>query len=89
MTKLSKDVVLKTITLKTEDSFFEKVTSLAKELHLSKSELIRQSIAEFEKNVKNKRLKEKMMRASLKVREANREIVNDFDGTVEDGLADV
>lgn len=80
---------MKTITLKTEDSFFEKVTSLAKELHLSKSELIRQSIAEFEKNVKNKRLKEKMMRASLKVREANREIVNDFDGTVEDGLTDV
>lgn len=80
---------MKTITLKTEDSFFEKVTSLARELHLSKSELIRQSIAEFEKNVRNKRLKEKMMRASLKVREANREIVNDFDGTVEDGLTDV
>jgi len=80
---------MKTITLKTEDSFFEKVTSLAKELHLSKSELIRQSIAEFEKNIKNKRLKEKMMQTSLKVREANREIVNDFDGTVEDGLTDV
>jgi len=80
---------MKTITLKTEDSFFEKVTSLAKELHLSKSELIRQSIAEFEKSIKNKRLKEKMMRASMKVREANREIVNDFDGTVEDGLIDV
>ena len=80
---------MKTITLKTEDSFFDKVTSLAKELHLSKSELIRQSIAEFEKNVRNKRLKEKMMRASLKVREANREIINDFNATVEDGLADV
>lgn len=77
---------MKTITLKTEDSFFEKVTSLAKELHLSKSELIRQSITEFENNVRNKKLKEKMMRASLKVREANREIVNDFDGTVEDGF---
>jgi len=80
---------MKTITLKTEDSFFEKVTSLAKALHLSKSELIRQSIAEFEKNIKNKKLKEKMMQASLKVREANREIVNDFDGTAKDGLIDV
>jgi predicted transcriptional regulator len=79
---------MKTITLKTEDSFFEKVTSLAKELHLSKSELIRQSIAEFEKNIRNQRLKEKMMRSSLKVREANREIVDNFDGTVEDGLSD-
>ena len=80
---------MKTITLKAEDSFFEKVTSLAQELHLSKSELIRQSIAEFEKNIKNKRLKEQMMHASLKVREANREIVEEFDGTVVDGLSDV
>ena len=80
---------MKTITLKTEDSFFEKVTSLAKELHMSKSELIRQSIAEFEKNVKNKKLKEKMMHSSLKVREANKKIVNDFNATVEDGLIDV
>ena len=78
---------MKTITLKTEDSFFEKVTSLAKELHLSKSELIRQSIAEFEKNIKNKRLKEKMMSASLKVREANKDVVNDFDEIIEDGLS--
>jgi len=80
---------MKTITLKAEDSFFEKVTSLAKVLHLSKSELIRQSIVEFEKNIKNKKLKEKMMHASLKVREANRAIVNDFDGTAQDGLIDV
>lgn len=80
---------MKTITLKTEDSFFEKVTSLAKELHLSKSELIRQSITEFETNIRNKRLKEKMMRASLKVREANREIINDFNETLEDGLENV
>ena len=80
---------MKTITLKTEDSFFEKVTSLAQELHLSKSELIRQSIAEFEKHIKNKKLKEQMMHASLKVREANKEIVEEFDGTVLDGLTDV
>lgn len=77
---------MKTITLKTEDSFFEKVTSLAKELHLTKSELIRQSIAEFEANIRKNRLKEKMMSASLKVREANREITKDFNETVEDGL---
>lgn len=77
---------MKTITLKTEDSFFEKVSSLAKELHLSKSELIRQSITEFETNIRKKRLKEKMMQASFKVREANKEIMNDFNETIEDGL---
>lgn len=77
---------MKTITLKTEDSFFEKVSSLAKELHLSKSELIRQSITEFETNIRKKRLKEKMMQASFKVREANKKIMNDFNETIEDGL---
>ena len=39
---------MKTITLKTDDNFFEKVTDLAKQLHLSKSELIRRAVAEYE-----------------------------------------
>lgn len=34
---------MKTITLKTDDTFFEKVNDLAKHLHLSKSELIRRA----------------------------------------------
>ena len=39
---------MKTITLKTDDTFFEKVNDLAKHLHLSKSELIRRAVAEYE-----------------------------------------
>ena len=39
---------MKTITLKTDDTFFEKVNDLAKQLHLTKSELIRRSITQFE-----------------------------------------
>jgi predicted transcriptional regulator len=77
---------MKTITLKTDDSFFDKVTTLAKELHLSKSELIRQSIVEFESALRTKRLKEKMKLASLKVSEANQKIIDEFDVTVTDGL---
>ena len=45
---------MKTITLKTDDIFFEKVSTLAKELHLTKSELIRRSVAEYEEHIKKK-----------------------------------
>jgi len=80
---------MKTITLKTDDSFFEKVNALAKHLHLSKSELIRRSIAEYERQMKKKEMKEQMKQASMRVRVANAEIVNEFDDTVNDGLDDV
>ncbi len=80
---------MKTITLKTDDTFFEKVNSLAKQLHLTKSELIRRSVAEYEMHIKKKAMKEQMREASLRVREANDELVSEFERTVEDGLKDV
>ena len=42
---------MKTITLKADEDFFEKVTLLAKTLHISKSELIREAIREYERNL--------------------------------------
>lgn len=80
---------MKTITMKTDDTFFEKVNALAKELHLTKSELIRRSIVEYESIIKKRAMKEKMKEASLRVREANKEINDTFETTLEDGLKDV
>ncbi|KYJ85578.1 DNA-binding protein [Sulfurovum riftiae] len=80
---------MKTITLKTDDTFFDKVNTLAKQLHLTKSELIRRSVAEYEIHIKKKAMKEQMREASLRVREANDELVSEFERTVEDGLKDV
>ena len=80
---------MKTITLKTDESFFEKVTTLAKHLHLTKSELIRRSIAEFELQIQKKEMKEQMKQASMRVRAANIEIVSEFDDTANDGLDNV
>ena len=80
---------MKTITLKTDDIFFEKVTELAKTLHLSKSELIRRSIAEYEEAIKRREMKEQLKQASLKVRQANRLINHEFDDTLNDGLENV
>ena len=80
---------MKTITLKTDDTFFEKVSDLAKRLHLTKSELIRRSIAEYELLIEKKTMKEQMKEASLRVRESNKEISNTFEATLDDGLKDV
>lgn len=80
---------MKTITLKTDDDFFDKVTVLAKQLHLSKSELIRRSISEYEKLMKKRELKEQLKKASYKVREDNRKLNAMFDISNEDGLVDV
>jgi len=80
---------MKTITLKTDDIFFEKVNALAKQLHLTKSELIRRSVAEYELLTQKRAMKERMKEASLLVREANKEIDYMFEPTLEDGLNDV
>jgi predicted transcriptional regulator len=77
---------MKTLTLKTDDRFFEKVTDLAKRLHLSKSELIRRAIADYEEHIRRKELAERMKEASYRVREVNRRINESFETTLADGL---
>ena len=79
---------MKTITLKADDTFFEKVNDLAKKLHLTKSELIRRSVAEYEALVVKKAMKEQMKAASLRVRESNKELSKAFETILEDGLED-
>jgi predicted transcriptional regulator len=80
---------MKTITLKTDDSFFDKVTMLAKQLHLSKSELIRRSISEYELIVQKQKLKEQMTKASQRVREESLKSIQNFESTLGDGLENV
>jgi len=77
---------MKTITLKTDNNFFEKVSALAAQLHLSKSELIRRSISEYELIIKKRALDEQMRNASLLVRKANQKVSAEFDETISDGL---
>ncbi|ADN08177.1 ribbon-helix-helix protein, CopG family [Sulfurimonas autotrophica] len=80
---------MKTITLKTEDTFFEHVTELAKSLHLSKSELIRKAIREYEKHIKKEALRKQIEQASFNVRVSNSEVTLDMDNTITDGLEHV
>jgi predicted transcriptional regulator len=80
---------MKTITLKTDDTFFEKVTELSRQLHLTKSELIRRAISEYEETIRRRTLKEQMRNASLRVRGQSREINEEFSDTLMDGLDDI
>ena len=79
---------MKTVTLKTDDTFFDKLTELARELHLTKSEVIRRAVAEYEKKIERKRLKSRFKESSLKVRKANEEVIETFEDTLLDGLRD-
>jgi predicted transcriptional regulator len=80
---------MKTVTLKTDELFFEKITALADHLHVTKSELIRRSIVEYERYIEKKELKEQMKRASMRVRGDNAHIIEDFDTSSGDGLGNV
>ena len=77
---------MKTVTLKTDDAFFERLSRLAKEQQLTKSELIRRAVAEYERTVFRQKLKERFRDASMKVREESRKIAEEFEDTLGDGL---
>ncbi len=79
---------MKTVTLKVDESFHARLDHLAKSLHLSKSEVIRRSVSAYETAMERRRMRERFKEASMKVREANREVIRDFDAAVADGLDD-
>ena len=79
---------MKTITLKADEDFFEKVTLLAKTLHISKSELIREAIREYERNLYKKNVKKRIQKASLKVRKSIESEIKELEATNLDGLSD-
>lgn len=80
---------MKTITLKTDDHFFEKVSELAKHLHLTKSELIRRAVGEYDEVMKRRMMKEQIQEASMRVRYESSKVNSEFDETLHDGLNDV
>ena len=80
---------MRTVTLKTDSIFFDKLTNLAKELQITKSEFIRRSVSEYEKHLYREKLKTNIQEASRKVRESNMEVIKDFDTTIDDGLKNV
>lgn len=77
---------MKTITIKASDDFARNLVDLAGQLHLSKSELIRQAVERFRQQQEETLLKEKMQSAAQKVRSQTLDELDDWDETLQDGL---
>lgn len=75
-----------TITLKSDDLFYETLNDMVKTLKITKSELIRRSVNYYQEALKQEQLKEQMKRASLKVRDHSLSMTKEFDDTLSDGL---
>lgn len=69
---------MKTITLKTQDDFFDQIGKMAADQHLSKSALIRKAIKAYQKQIKNKEIIKKIQASSLETRGMNEALFKDF-----------
>ena len=75
---------MKTITIKAPDQFAQNLINMANELHISKSELIRQAVEKFRQQHEATLAKTQLQNASLKVRQYREH--DDWDSTLMDGL---
>ncbi len=58
---------MKTITLKTEEEFFEYLNNLSKKLGKPKSQIIREAVIEYGEKVKRKKIHQKMEKFAKKL----------------------
>lgn len=75
-----------TITLKTDDNFFTMLNEMVATFGTSRSELIRNAVINYKETLEKEKLKQQIKKASLKVRNESLKIVNEFEGTLNDGL---
>jgi len=80
---------MRTITIKTDDGFFDALGNMAKETGNTKSELIRKAVAYYGELLEKERLKKQIKEASLAVRKDSLTISKEFDDAVADGLSNV
>ena len=75
-----------TITLKSDDTFYNTLEDMVQKLQTTKSDLIRKAVVYYKDALEKERLKEQIKNASFKVREANLKISQEFEHTLNDGL---
>lgn len=78
-----------TITLKSDDNFFEMLNDMVKSLNTTRSELIRQAVINYKEKLEKEKLKEQMIKASMNVREQSLQMAKEWEDTLADGLDDV
>ncbi len=78
-----------TITLKSDDTFYDMLENMVEKLNITKSELIRRSVLNYKETLEKERLIEQIRMASFKVRDASLKSAKEFDTTLNDGLVNV
>ena len=75
-----------TITLKSDDMFYDTLNDMVKTLKTTKSDLIRKSVIYYKNVLEKEKLKYQMKQASLKVRDESLKISKEFENSLNDGL---
>ena len=70
---------MKTITLKTQDSFFDQINQMALNEHLSKSALIRKAIIDYHQKLERQKIIKEMQASSFETRYLDVELKRDFE----------
>jgi len=79
---------MKTITLKTQDDFFDQINEMAQQQHLSKSALIRKAIKAYQKQIKDEETIKKIQASSLETRGMDKALLKDFEALDDENLLD-
>jgi len=79
---------MKTITLKTQDDFFDQINEMAQQQHLSKSALIRKAIKAYQKQIKDEETIKKIQASSLETRGMDKALLKDFEALDDESLLD-
>jgi hypothetical protein len=73
------EVYMHTITLKSDDKFYETLNDMVKSLNTTKSVLIRRAVIYYKSVLEKEKLKQQMKQASLKVRDESLKISQEFE----------
>ncbi|CAA6813047.1 MAG: Unknown protein [uncultured Sulfurovum sp.] len=75
-----------TITLKSDNDFFNMLNDMVKSLDTNRSDLIRKAVLHYRDTLEKEKLKIQIKKASMRVREESLKVSKEFDNTLDDGL---
>lgn len=78
-----------TITLKSDDNFFNILNEMVESLNTTKSDLIRKAVLNYHSVLEKEKLKIQIKKASMRTREESSKISQEFEETSNDGLKNV
>ena len=72
------------VSIRLSDDLLSQVDRLARELRIPRTEYIRRALADFNQEIENRKTRERLMRASMKVRESSMTVNAEFDEVEDD-----